>query len=260
MQRPRVAEQPGTFVLEENATNSLVSVANDLGANILLSTKEKIWSNDYIDLAKLLHTDPSVEKQHQLVFEDGQIKVKPNSKEKKITNISEWTDAFLIFSAVYLKKFPEQTQAMLKFLSSIRLGASRIQHMGWKDYDIQFRLRRATNPLLGWSSIDAELWLVYVSSSPVHPPTSSTDLKKTWPITTKPGPYAKCYDFNLKASCTRKNCHYLHLCLKCGQGHPSVNCWQGQSKQLSKVPSMLPAHSSTPSHSFHPRLYRPNRQ
>lgn len=176
MQRPRVAEQPGTFVLEENATNSLVSVANDLGANILLSTKEKIWSNDYIDLAKLLHTDPSVEKQHQLVFEDGQIKVKPNSKEKKITNISEWTDAFLIFSAVYLKKFPEQTQAMLKFLSSIRLGASRIQHMGWKDYDIQFRLRRATNPLLGWSSIDAELWLVYVSSSPVHPPTSSTDL------------------------------------------------------------------------------------
>lgn len=114
MQRPRVAEQPGTFVLEENATNSLVSVANDLGANILLSTKEKIWSNDYIDLAKLLHTDPSVEKQHQLVFEDGQIKVKPNSKEKKITNISEWTDAFLIFSAVYLKKFPEQTQAMLK--------------------------------------------------------------------------------------------------------------------------------------------------
>lgn len=112
MQRPTVAEQPGTSVLEENATNSLVSVANDSGANILLSTKEKLWSNDYIDLAKLLHTDPSVEKHHQLVFEDGQIKVKPKSKEKKITNISEWTDAFLILSAIYFKKFPEQTQCL----------------------------------------------------------------------------------------------------------------------------------------------------
>ena len=64
------------------------------------------------------------------MFEDGQIKVKPKSKEKNITNISEWTDAFLICSAIYLKKYPEQTQAMLKYLSSIRLGASRIQHMG----------------------------------------------------------------------------------------------------------------------------------
>lgn len=119
--------------MEENATSSLVSVANDLGANILLSNKENIWSNYYIDFAKLLHTDPSVENQHELVFEDGQMKVKLKSKGKKITNISEWTDAFLIFLAIYLKKFPEQTQAMLKNLSSIRLGASRIQHMGWKD-------------------------------------------------------------------------------------------------------------------------------
>lgn len=130
MQHPAVGEQQGASVLEEITTSSLVSVANDLGANILLSTKEKIWSNDYIDLAKLLHTDPSVENQHQLVFEDGQIKVKPKSKEKNITNISEWNDAFLICSAIYLKKYPEKTQAMLKYLSSIRLGASRIQHMG----------------------------------------------------------------------------------------------------------------------------------
>lgn len=57
--------------------------------NILLITKEKKLSNDYIDLAKLLHADPTVDNQHQLVFEHGQIKVKHYSKEKKITNISE---------------------------------------------------------------------------------------------------------------------------------------------------------------------------
>lgn len=130
-----------------------------------------IWQNCFIQIHRLRNNT-------NWCLRMAKLKQKPNSKEKKITNISEWTDAFLIFSAVYLKKFPEQTQAMLKFLSSIRLGASRIQHMGWKDYDIQFRLRRATNPLLGWSSIDAELWLVYMSSSPVHPPLPLQILKK----------------------------------------------------------------------------------
>ena len=48
-----VAYQPGMHV------NPLVSINSNLGANIPLSTREKIWNNEYIDLAKLLYLDPA---------------------------------------------------------------------------------------------------------------------------------------------------------------------------------------------------------
>lgn len=49
-----------------------------LGKHIL-STKENIWSNDYIDLTKLLHTDPS--------DEDGQIEVNLDLNKRKLVCI-----------------------------------------------------------------------------------------------------------------------------------------------------------------------------
>lgn len=44
-----------------------------------MSTKENIWSNDYIDLTKLLHTDPS--------DEDGQIEVNLDLNKRKLVCI-----------------------------------------------------------------------------------------------------------------------------------------------------------------------------
>lgn len=58
---PLVA-QHGTHI------NPLVSITSDLGANVLLSTQEKNWNNEYIDLAKLLHSDPAAETQQLLDF------------------------------------------------------------------------------------------------------------------------------------------------------------------------------------------------
>ena len=57
-----VAYQPGIHV------NPLVSITSNLGANIPLSTQEKIWNNEYIDLAKLLYLDPAAEIQQLLVI------------------------------------------------------------------------------------------------------------------------------------------------------------------------------------------------
>lgn len=59
-------------------------------------------SNHYnINLAKLLHTDPTVDNQHQLVFVHGQIKVKFNSKEKKITYLRMNISSFNFFSNLF---------------------------------------------------------------------------------------------------------------------------------------------------------------
>ena len=68
-QAQNVAYQPGMRV------NPLESITSNLEAYIPLSTLEKIWNNEYIDLAKKLYLDPAAEIQQLLVFEDGEIKI-----------------------------------------------------------------------------------------------------------------------------------------------------------------------------------------
>lgn len=66
-------------------------------------------SNHYnINLTKLLHADTTVDNQHQLVFGHGQIKVKFNSKEKKITYHRMNISNFNFFLAIYLKQKPQK--------------------------------------------------------------------------------------------------------------------------------------------------------
>lgn len=76
------------------------------------------------------------------------------------------------------------------------------------------RLRYSVSPYSNHKpTLRLKLWLLYMSHSPLNPP-PSLQILKTWPtfITTEMGSYAKGYDFNLKSSCTKKNCHYVHLC------------------------------------------------
>ena len=44
----------------------------------------------------------------------------------------------------------------------VRLGASRINGLGWKTYDEQFRLKMGIDPVKSWEIVDQELWLLYM--------------------------------------------------------------------------------------------------
>ena len=59
--------------------NSLVSVADDLGAHVPLSLRERI----YVDLAKLLNSDPKDDQQHRVNIINGQLIIEPKSHDKK---------------------------------------------------------------------------------------------------------------------------------------------------------------------------------
>ena len=223
------SEFPGTGTGINLSPNPLISVASELGAQVPIATCEKIWSNEYVDLSKLLYCDPSdsAQNQQQLYVDplDGEIKIKQKQKERKITNISEWTDAFLIYMAIYIKRYPDHTQGLLKYFSTIRTGAARTAALGWRDYDIQFRLRRAKNSSLWWGSVDAELWLLYMNAAVASAPAN--------PSTTYNARRLKCFDYNFKGVCSRNDCKFLHACLKCHLNHPSSNC----NKQTGQYPA-----------------------
>ena len=109
-------------------------------------------SNEFVDLNKLLFSDPSDSPNQQQFYVDpldGEIKIKQKQKEKKITNISEWTDAFLIYMAIYIKRYPDHTQELLKYFSTIRTGAAPTAALGWRIMTFHFGYVEPRTPLNG---------------------------------------------------------------------------------------------------------------
>lgn len=193
----------------------LTSVASELGVTVQSSIRDKIISCKYVELGTLLITEAQCpETSNQLVMsDDGSVVVKPKeAAAKKIVNIENWTDAFIIFTSVYLSAHPHRAQELLKYMHSIRLGYSRHGGMGWKIYDEQFRLRMAYAPSMKWSDIDNELWLVYM----VQPSKMTGSVDNS--------PRKKCFDFNFRGSCSKPLCNYVHACINCNASHPQVTC------------------------------------
>jgi hypothetical protein len=76
------------------------------------------------------------------------------------------TDAILIYASVYADAHPQSRVSSFKYIHTFRLGAGRVKNLGWRDYDIQFRLKKEANPSLSFGVVDQELWLLYMYGPP----------------------------------------------------------------------------------------------
>ena len=112
----------------------------------------------------------------------GVLESRPKIVKEQVSSIEKWTDAFLIFSSIFLKKHPSKTQELLQYMSIIREATSRSpSSFAWRQYDEHFRLRQATQAQ-PWNKINADLWLRVMTMSTHTPapsdarPTSKTSL------------------------------------------------------------------------------------
>ena len=194
----------------------------------------------------LINSQATQSEDQTFVFVNGEIVVEQKSKNK-IYNIESWTDAFLIFSSIYGAAHPESYPYLLKYMNVMRLGAKRSQ--GWKNYDEQYRLRKAQDPSSSWATIDQELWLLYLYSAPagsnVQPSSSSH----------------KCYNYNYQGSCTKLYCSYAHNCIRCNGQHSVIQCPRQAYNPnrlpggtLSRMPVQQPVRLATRLPSTYPRF------
>lgn len=240
---------PGSSIQGSTAGNEVASIYDSLGANVSESVKQKIVKGDFIDLGQLLSNPIPMDGKQTLTISNGQVVIEPKRASVKITNVQQWTDAFLIFSSIYSVVHPEIFLGLLKYIHTIRLGATRCAGIGWKFYDEQFRMRMAKNPSASWGVVDQELWLMYMipSANPVQKPLTG-------------GRFLKCYDFNNYGVCVKQQCQYLHKCLNCSGPHPSVMCvgssnYKRVARDFSGHRSPSPYRSQIPS----PRPTQPHR-
>ena len=225
----------------------LVSICNPLGDNLSQQVREKIAKGQFVDFALLINNkggevqDPF--EQRALGFNHlGQVIIKDTKPQPKISGINSWTNAFLVFAAVYLKAHPSRTQEILKYGDLVRTAASRFGQWGWKEYDTQFRMRMQLHPERSWATIDGELWALYVAiPAPANVPHNNNNSQNSQVRGgvqssqsyrggshssggSIPGSKNPCYDFNGQG-CTRATCRFLHVCSLCkGDNHTANNC------------------------------------
>ena len=199
-------------------TIPIASIHSALGSHVSQSNKNKIINGEYIDLSQLLENTIKHEKQeNQIVMVDGVLTTKAKSKNS-LNTIEVWTDAFIVYISIYSAVHASKFQALLKYMHDVRLGASRIRGLGWKEYDEQFRLKMSANPTKSWENIDQELWLLYMVSANTMP-----EIKHNSQVGLKSS-INKCYNFNYKGTCDRTPCNYKHVCFKCSGNHPFFAC------------------------------------
>lgn len=200
----------------------LPSIHAEVGIHVSAALKNKVIAGQYVELSLLL--DQNCSEQNRRVIElnsSGELVFKPAQSSRTITSIETWTDAFLVYASIFLAAHPFRTQEILKYMNVIRTAATRHQGQGWLRYDIQFRLRLAIDPTnISFANIDYELWLLFMNA-----PTCQMEgyLKQN---------SRKCYNYNFR-QCFNLNCIYRHVCMNCGQLHPSKSCSNNRAPQYS---------------------------
>ncbi|MEW8547619.1 MAG: hypothetical protein AB2693_29275, partial [Candidatus Thiodiazotropha sp.] len=218
---------------------------DDIAYHVPGSVKQKIRSHQFVNLAVLLKGGVELAELYGSnllsVNEKGQLETRPKTVSEKISNISRWTDAFLIFSSIYLEQFPEKTHELLKYMSVIREAANRHAGFGWRNYDEQFRLRQAAQ-VQSWGTINSDLWLRCFSSN--QPNQASSSYSNPYSSAgSKPPP---CLDFN-KGVCQWTFCRYTHACSVCSSAQhgrwacPGVASTSGS--QARETQGQLPPHA-----------------
>ena len=59
----------------------------------------------------------------------------------KVSNMEKWTDAFLVFTSISLKIYPNKAQELLQYMNIILEAVSRspsFASLAWQSYDEQF--------------------------------------------------------------------------------------------------------------------------
>jgi len=214
---------------------------------------DKIQRWDYVDLAELLPSAnihdaaASVQSPRFSLFAGWEF-VRP--KRKQIDTILDWVQAFSIYMAALVAKFPEVTTELISYQLTIIKAAQQYDGLQWRAYDTHYRINAAATGLRHWSKLDTDLYTRFftgraraiaccsICDSTMHqaPDCPRRPRKREGgkaPLSPSPLAFKKrrqwaadvCAEFNAKGSCSfKERCKFKHLCGECGEQHPARSC------------------------------------
>ncbi|XP_032225483.2 uncharacterized protein LOC116608335 [Nematostella vectensis] len=203
---------------------SFLSIGVPIDHRVSVKLRSKIWNNEFIDFGLLIDSSVKADRFQitlSSVDESDRPSVcfEPTSKPKRIRSIDDWLSAFHVFVGVYLRKYPNEGPALMKYGDVIRDLAVRGQN--WQLYDENFRSMRETRAsAMPWDAIHSELWLRSQGNQTQRPTFKGAAKHVARHLSGMPK--GVCYNFHRGAGCS--GCDYKHTCYKCGASHPAFSC------------------------------------
>ncbi len=164
--------------------------------------------------------------------------IEPTNNVKAISDIDTWMTAFHTFAAIYLKRFPEQMDNIMKYGETIRRLAKRFGNTAWLYYDTNFRRQRMSSRT-PWVVIHPEFYLITCTAHLGGATAGDPSLAEFKGATadknqgqhpsaplgdSSPFRFGMCHRYNSIPGCTIPQCRWLHKCKNCSEQHPCTAC------------------------------------
>ena len=212
------------------------SAAHPLTAHVPEKLVFSIRAGKYINLAELLpvndYNDVSLN-----ISSSGKVEVNRRAKMVPITTTDQWTQAFMVFSALYSEHVPCEQNQLFAYVSTVLSIAKTFSLDSALQYDQDFRQLKAKSKSLRWDTIHQQLYLVAAAKN--------VGKKHTFrPPTTNQCPPGYCFKYHSSGNCFRNNCPFKHTCYKCQGQHTAKTCQPRSNK-----PKATTSNPSQPSQS-----------
>ena len=205
--------------------------------------KQKIWGDQFIELATLLDPQVHSETEFTIVSKPGEPLHFGQSKNlKSINNLGQWCTAFEIFISVYCQKTPTAISPLLTYMNTIKTLAHR--DGDYLLYDREFRMMKETNNI-PWDLVHNGLWLecrdVRKNSrnSYKNKNNNTNDSFRSKNSQGKQNqtkhPFGYCFRYHTYGKCGRASCMFNHSCYECkDEKHPIFKCPKQTNKGSSE--------------------------
>lgn len=217
----------------ENIDGSLDYLHNSGTAHVDQTTREKVRTDQYVELYKFLPRDLDlVDEDDNLVLTSKQGRtyhVPPVDREdNSISTFKKWQVAFKVFMSVYIEEHPDRLKKPLELIQYTQLIEGMTTTWIWDNvykYDKKHRRMMQTFPGRKWHVPydlgKQELRITHAS----NPSNNNPRFRKSGGNGKDKSKKEPCRNYN-KGKCSYgAACRFDHRCSKCGKyGHNALNC------------------------------------
>ena len=216
--------------VQQHTTPQPVHMINSpLGATVPDRVKSKIWADEYVEFAELVHRQS--QRPATLALSTGNegyptIAISPATRLRQIQNIDQWTTALLTFGSIYSQRNPSRGAGLFKYCEIVRDIAQTGPQNAWRQYDEQFRLHRQGDPdNYPWDQPRWDIFFrcMYAKSEQTNSIRTVAGPSTYQNLAKRPFRAGYCWSFQ-KGQCKNRQCRFQHACSKCNNPHPANQC------------------------------------
>ena len=192
------------------------TLANPIDSFVPPKLRDWIWNKEFVDLLNLIQEEPAPAR-FSIDSTDSSPSITMIAPSKRVvTSILQWVKAFRRYTAVYMQKWPQEVQGLLKHAEVVQ--GLHEEGCDWRTYDTRFRRLHAYGREV-YGHINIDLYATATRPPRARQPTAE------WQGPDRKGgkmPRGFCWEFHSGRHC--EGCSFSHQCYICGSAHPATKC------------------------------------